>query len=33
MPNVKAQMKSKAQMTKFIKEEIFGIESFWHLEL
>jgi hypothetical protein len=23
-------MKSKAQMTKFIKVEIFDIESFWH---
>jgi hypothetical protein len=30
MSKLKVQMKSKAQMTKFIKEEFFGIESFWH---
>jgi len=28
MPNVKVQLKSKAQMTKFINEEIFDIQSF-----
>jgi len=33
MSKLKVQMKSKAQMTKFIKVEIFDIESFWHLEL